>query len=129
MTQCPDDLHYTERHEWVRDEGDGVVVVGITDYAQSQMGDLVFVEAPVLQDQLTAGQEAGVVESVKTASDVYSPVSGEVIETNETLNDQPEVINQDPYNAGWLFKVKIADQSELANLMPASSYQQQIAEG
>jgi glycine cleavage system H protein len=128
MAECPDDLRYTERHEWVRVEQDGIIVVGITDYAQSQMGDLVFVESPMLNDQVNAGQEAAVVESVKTASDVYSPVTGKVVAINEALTDQPERVNQDPYQSGWLFKVKLDDTSELDRLMQSSAYQKQLVE-
>ena len=128
MTECPDNLRYTERHEWVRVEQDGIIVVGITDYAQSQMGDLVFVESPMLNDQVSAGQEAAVVESVKTASDVYSPVTGKIVAINEVLTDQPEMVNQEPYQSGWLFKVKLDDISELDHLMQSSDYQKQLVE-
>jgi len=128
MANCPDDLHYTQKHEWVRVEEGGIAAVGITDFAQSQMGDLVFVELPVLKDQVTAGNEAGVVESVKTASDIYSPVSGEVVAINEELSTQPEIINEDPYHKGWLFKVKLNDASEVDRLLKAAAYKDIITE-
>ena len=107
MSHTPQELRYASSHEWVRLEEDGVVVVGITDHAQEALGDVVFVELPAVGDQLDAGSEAGVVESVKAASDVYAPVTGEVIETNSALEDEPELINSDPYGDGWFYKVKI----------------------
>ena len=127
MSECPKDLHYSESHEWVRPEGD-VAVVGITDFAQAQMGDLVFVELPEVGDELTVGSEAGVVESVKTASDFYSPVSGEVVAVNEELNSQPELVNQQPYTDGWLFKVKMNDAGTVSSLMDAAIYNEKFVD-
>ena len=127
MSECPKDLHYSESHEWVRPEGD-VAVVGITDFAQAQMGDLVFVELPEVGDELTVGSESGVVESVKTASDFYSPVSGEVVAINEELNSQPELVNQQPYTGGWLFKVKMNDAGTVSSLMDAATYNEKFVD-
>ena len=122
MSDQPQDLKYTESHEWVRDEGDGVVAIGISDHAQELLGDLVFVELPEVGAALAAGDECAVVESVKAASDIYSPVSGEVTEVNEALVDAPETINDDPYVNGWIYKLKVADAAELDNLMDAAAY-------
>lgn len=122
----PDDLKYAKSHEWVKDNGDGTVTVGITDHAQDALGDIVFVELPQVGTQLTAGDAFGVVESVKAASDVYAPVSGEVLEVNTALEDAPETINDAPYATGWLMKLKIANADELGTLLDASAYQQVI---
>lgn len=127
MSDCPEDLKYTESHEWVKVDGDEATV-GITDYAQSQMGDLVFVELPLLEDELFSGKEAAVVESVKTASDVYSPVTGTVISINEELTATPEKVNEDPYGDGWLFKVKMQNSGELEAMLSADDYQQKTAD-
>lgn len=121
MSNCPQDLKYTKSHEWILVDGDEATV-GITDHAQDQLGDIVFVELPMLEDEVFQGKEAGVVESVKTAADIYSPVTGEVIAINEALTSQPEIVNDDPYQAGWLFKVKIEDASELDDYMSAEEY-------
>jgi len=124
MSNIPVELKYTKTHEWVRDEGDGVVSVGITDHAQELLGDLVFVEHPEVGAALTAGSEDGiaVVESVKAASDIYCPINGEVIEINEALADAPETINGDPYESGWIFKLKAVDGEDLEGLMDAEAY-------
>ena len=122
MSDQPQDLKCTESHEWVRDEGDGVITIGISDHAQELLGDLVFVELPEVGAALAAGDECAVVESVKAASDIYSPVGGEVTEVNEALVDAPETINDDPYVNGWIFKLRIADAAELDNLMDAAAY-------
>ena len=122
MSNQPQDLKYAETHEWVRDEGDGVITVGISDHAQELLGDLVFVELPEVGAALVAGDECAVIESVKAASDVYSPLTGEVTEVNEALADAPEIINDDPYVDGWIFKLKAADPAELENLMDADAY-------
>ena len=121
MSEIPDDLKYTGTHEWARDEGDGIVAVGITDHAQELLGDLVYVELPEVGTDLGAGAECAVVESVKAASDVYSPLDGEVVEVNETLADSPEAINEAPYE-NWIFKLKMADPAQLDNLMDAAAY-------
>jgi glycine cleavage system H protein len=118
----PSDLKYTKSHEWVRLEGDGVAAVGITDHAQELLGDLVFVELPEVGVELGAGAECAVVESVKAASDVYSPVSGEVVEVNETLAEAPETINQDAYEAGWIYRIRLTDPGEMDALMDGDSY-------
>ncbi len=122
MSHLPAELKYASSHEWARLEGD-IVTVGITDHAQDALGDVVYVELPEVGSDVNAGEEAGVVESVKAASDIYSPVSGEVLAINEVLEDEPETINGDAYNDGWFFKVKISDASELENLLDAEGYQ------
>ncbi len=122
MVDTPKELKYAETHEWARDEGDGVVAIGITDYAQTELGDVVYVELPEVGDQLAAGEEAGAVESVKAASDIYAPVSGEVIAINEVLEDEPETINDSPYGDGWFYKLKMSDPSELDGLLSAQEY-------
>jgi glycine cleavage system H protein len=118
----PDDLKYNPSHEWARDNGDGTVTVGISDYAQDSLGDVVFVELPKVGRTLAAKETFGVVESVKAASDLYSPVAGEIIEVNEALVNSPETINTSPYQDGWLMKIKVADASELAGLLDAGAY-------
>jgi len=128
MTDCPDNLKYSQSHEWVADQGDGVVTVGITAFAQEQLGDLVFVELPELEQTVAAGSELAVVESVKAASDIYSPVSGTVVEVNEDLSSEPEIIAQDPYGNGWIFKIKMDKPEELKALLSSKDYQQQISE-
>jgi glycine cleavage system H protein len=122
MSNVPSDLKYTKTHEWVRDEGDGVVTIGITDHAQELLGDLVFVELPEVGASLDVGGDCAVVESVKAASDVYAPLTGEVTEVNEELADAPETINQDAYGDGWMFKLKLSDAGELDTLMGAEAY-------
>lgn len=115
-----ENLRYAESHEWVSLEGD-IATIGITDYAQHALGDIVYVDMPEVGDEVTAGEEFGAVESVKAASDLYSPVSGEVVEINEALEDEPGLINQDAF-ANWIIKVKVSDASELDNLLDAGSY-------
>ncbi|MFU6374492.1 glycine cleavage system protein GcvH [Metapseudomonas otitidis] len=121
MSNIPADLRYAASHEWARLEADGTVTVGISDHAQEALGDVVFVELPELGKALAAGQEAGVVESVKAASDIYAPVSGKVIAINEELADSPELVNSDPYGA-WFFKLKPANTAELDKLLDAAGY-------
>jgi glycine cleavage system H protein len=128
MSAIPSDLKYLKSHEWVRVEPDGTVTVGISDHAQDALGDLVFVEVPEVGTKLQRGGAAAVVESVKAASDVYTPVSGEVIASNATLGATPEVVNQDPYGAGWLFKLKPSNPAELGQLLDAAAYGQVVAE-
>jgi glycine cleavage system H protein len=123
MSNIPADLKYLSSHEWVRLEADGSLTVGISDHAQSALGDLVFVETPDVGRQLKAGEAFAVVESVKAASDVYSPVSGEVLVVNDALGATPELINQAPYGDGWLMKIRPSDASELSKLLDASAYQ------
>lgn len=122
MSNLPSNLKYAKSHEWALAENDGTVRVGITDFAQQQLGDLVYVELPAAGAQVKAGAACAVVESVKAASDIYSPVSGEIIEVNTALKDAPEAVNQDAY-AAWLFRVRPADLSELDTLMDAAGYQ------
>ncbi|PRD38366.1 UNVERIFIED_CONTAM: gcvH [Trichonephila clavipes] len=121
MSNTPAELKYAASHEWARLEGD-VVTVGITDHAQDALGDLVYVELPTVGDQVSAGDEAGVVESVKAASDIYAPVSGEIFAVNDSLADTPETVNSEPYEGGWLYKIKASDVSELDKLLSADEY-------
>lgn len=127
MSDTPSELKYTKSHEWVRDEGDGIVTVGITDHAQELLGDLVFVELPELGASLAREAECGVVESVKAASDIYSPLSGEIAEINEALADAPETLNSDPYGDGWIFKLRLSDPAEMSELLAAESYAEHAA--
>ncbi len=128
MSQTPSELKYASSHEWARLEEDGTVTVGITDHAQHALGDVVFVELPEPGSTLAAGDEAGVVESVKAASDIYAPVGGEVVAVNEQLEDEPETVNSDPYNDGWFFKLSGVDTSELEQLLSAQEYQEACEE-
>ncbi|EEB76811.1 MAG: glycine cleavage system protein GcvH [Halioglobus sp.] len=128
MSQTPSELKYAGSHEWVRLEEDGTVTIGISDHAQDALGDVVFVEVPDVGSALAAGEEAGVVESVKAASDIYSPVGGEVLAVNELLEDEPETVNSDPYNDGWFYKLQPADTSELDALLNAEDYQSKCDE-
>jgi glycine cleavage system H protein len=121
----PDDLRYTESHEWIRREGDGTLTVGITDHAQEALGDLVFVELPQVGHKLAARAPAAVVESVKAASDVYAPVAGEVVASNDTLGSRPEEVNADPYGA-WLFRLRPDDAAAVDGLMNAQQYQDSL---
>ncbi len=118
----PSDFYYTKDHEWIKVKGDEATV-GITDFAQKQLGDVVYVELPKIKTQLTFHQSIGVIESVKAVSDVYSPVSGEVIEVNSGLNDSPELVNNDPHGQGWIIRLKIKDKKELEKLMSAGEYE------
>ena len=120
MSNIPADLKYTKTHEWARRNDDGTLTVGITDHAQAQLGDMVFVELPEVGRVLQATEECAVVESVKAASDVYSPVAGEVLEVNEALTEKPEFINQDPYGTGWIFRIQPAE--SLDGLLDAAAY-------
>jgi len=126
MSQTPNELKYASTHEWARLEEDGSVTVGITDHAQSALGDVVFVELPDVGSDLLQGQEAGVVESVKAASDVYAPISGRVIAINDALEDAPETINGDPYHEGWFYRLEPSDVAELDDLLSAEAYQEQV---
>lgn len=118
----PAELKYTKEHEWIRVEG-GEAVIGITDYAQSQLGDIVFVECETVGDELEAGDTFGTIEAVKTVSDLYLPVGGEVLEFNSALEDEPELVNKDPYGAGWIVKIKMNDSAEAEALLDAAAYQ------
>ena len=127
MADAPVHLKYTNDHEWVELDGNGdTVTIGITAYAQQSLGDLVFVELPEVGTTLSSGDDFAVVESVKAASEVYTPVSGEVIEINEDLSDAPETINENPYTDGWIAKVKLSDKSELDDMMTAEEYEEHI---
>ena len=118
----PENLKYTKEHEWIRVEGD-VAVVGITDFAQGELGDIVFVEIETVGESLEGGETFGTVEAVKTVSDLFMPVGGEVIEFNAALEDSPELINKDPYGEGWMIRIKISDPEQLDELMDAEAYQ------
>ncbi|MBL4611280.1 glycine cleavage system protein GcvH [Halopseudomonas sp.] len=122
MSNIPAELRYASSHEWTRQEADGTVTVGITDHAQDLLGDVVFVELPEIGRQVEAGQECAVVESVKAASDIYAPVSGEVVAINDALTESPELVNSEPYAGAWFFRVKPADAAELDKLMDADAY-------
>lgn len=122
MSDIRNELKYVSSHEWIRDEGDGTVTIGITDHAQDLLGDVVFVELPEEGSEVGAGDDAGVVESVKAASDIYAPVSGEVVAVNEQLEESPELVNSDPYGDGWFFRLKLSDTSELDDLLDAAAY-------
>ena len=124
MNDLPGDLMYTSEHEWLRREEDGSVTVGITDHAQSALGDLVYVELPEVDQELESGGDMAVVESVKAASDVYAPVAGELTAFNEKLTEEPELVNQNPYTDGWLIKLRLTDPSELDELLDAEAYAQ-----
>ena len=126
MSEIPGDLKFLKSHEWARVEDDGLVRVGISDHAQGQLGDLVYVELPEIGAAVQAGHGVAVVESVKAASDIYSPVSGEVVEVNELLNDNPETINEDAFGNGWIFAVRINDRAELDELLGADEYAELI---
>ncbi len=127
MSQIPADLRFAESHEWARLEADGTVTVGISDHAQEALGDVVFVELAEVGTVFAAGNQAGVVESVKAASDIYSPVSGEVIAVNDELSAEPEKLNSEPYGA-WIFKIRPSDMSELEKLLDAAAYQSATGE-
>lgn len=123
----PQELKYTKEHEWVRVEND-VVYVGITDYAQAQLGDVVFVDVPTVGEELEAGEVFGTIEVVKTVSDLFLPLSGEILELNETLEESPDLINKDPYGKGWIIKVKASDMSQMDGLLDAAAYKETINE-
>jgi|TARA_B110000114_G_scaffold166203_1_gene187157 glycine cleavage system H protein len=127
MSNIPADLLYTNSHEWLFDNGDGTVTVGITHHAQELLGDIVFVEATDVGRNLDAGEEYTVIESVKAASDSYSPVAGEVIAFNDALEDAPETVNDDPYNEGWIMRLKLADDADLGMLLSAEAYTDVVA--
>lgn len=126
MSHVPEELYYTKTHEWVRVEADETLTVGITDHAQNLLGDMVFIQTPELEALYGTGDDCAVVESVKAASDVYSPIAGEVIQINEALIENPELVNQDPYGDGWLFKIKPEDSGEVEELMDAAAYLEHI---
>jgi len=127
MSNVPSDLRYAKSHEWVRVSGD-TATVGITDHAQHELTDVVFVELPAVGRTVKAGEACAVVESVKTASDLYSPVSGQILEMNKAVVDNPALVNTDPYGSGWFFKIKLSNPAELSNLLTPESYQAQIGQ-
>ncbi|MBJ7539451.1 glycine cleavage system protein GcvH [Marinomonas transparens] len=126
MSSIPENLKYAESHEWVLDNGDGTVTVGITDHAQDLLGDVVYVELPEVGLETTAAEQFSLVESVKAASDIYAPVSGEVIEINDALEDAPELINESPFTDAWIAKIKLSDSAELDKLLDAAGYSASI---
>jgi glycine cleavage system H protein len=123
MALVPADLKYIASHEWIRAEGDGIYTVGITDFAQEALGDIVFVELPEVGAEVNRDDAIAVVESVKAASDIYSPLSGEIVEINEMLADEPEKANEEPYEAAWFFKIKVSEESEVDALLSAEQYE------
>jgi len=128
MSNIPANLKYASSHEWLRAEGDGIYTVGITEHAQELLGDMVFVELPEVGESVAQGDDVAVAESVKAASDIYAPVSGEIVAVNDALSDSPELVNSSPYEDGWMFKIKIADEAELGTLLDAAGYQSAIDE-
>jgi len=126
MSEIRSELKYLSSHEWARVEEDGTVTIGITDYAQDNLGDVVYVECPEVGSTVTVGDQAGVVESVKAASDIYSPVTGEVIAVNEILEDSPEMVNESPFDDGWFFKVQPKELGELENALDSEAYENQL---
>ena len=123
MSNVPNGLKYSKEHEWLRKEEDGAYTVGITEHAQQLLGDMVFVDLPEVGVAVSAGDDCAVAESVKAASDIYAPVSGEILAVNEELNDSPELVNSEPYGSGWIFKIKASDESEIDALLDASAYE------
>ncbi|MBF7979136.1 MULTISPECIES: glycine cleavage system protein GcvH [Rahnella] len=128
MSNVPADLKYASSHEWVRSEGNGVYTVGITEHAQELLGDMVFVDLPEVGREVAAGEDCAVAESVKAASDIYSPINGEIVAVNGELEGSPELVNSEPYGAGFLFQIKASDEAELANLLDAEAYSASIEE-
>ena len=126
MSEIQEGLKYAKSHEWIRDEGDGVVTIGITDHAQDLLGDMVFIELPEVDAEFGTEEECAVVESVKAASDVYTPIAGTITAVNEAVVDAPELANQDPYGDGWLFQMKFADQAEYDALLDVAEYRQLV---
>lgn len=123
----PTDLRYTEEHEWVKDQGEGVVRIGITDYAQQALGDVVFVTVPAIGETVSAGDPCGEVESTKSVSDLFSPLTGEVTAVNEALEATPELVNSDPYGQGWIFEMQVSDEGDLAKLLDVTAYNELTA--
>ncbi|MBU2113259.1 MAG: glycine cleavage system protein GcvH [Gammaproteobacteria bacterium] len=128
MSSIPNTLKYASSHEWARNEGNGIYTVGITEHAQGLLGDMVFVELPEVGDAVTQGDDCAVAESVKAASDIYAPLSGEIVEVNDALADSPELVNSSPYEEGWMFKIKLSDEAELSALLDAEGYKNSIDE-
>ena len=128
MSETPNDVVYAPSHEWVREIGDGVVEVGISDFAQEALGDVVYVELPEVGQEFEAGDECCAIESVKAASDIYAPVGGEVVATNEDLDTEPELLNESPFGGGWMFRIKASDLDDLKSLLNAEAYAAQNAD-
>ena len=128
MSNVPNELKYRDSHEWVRREADGTWTVGITEHAQELLGDMVFIDLPEVGNRYSQGDECAVAESVKAASDIYTPLSGEIVEINAALDSEPERVNSAPYADGWLFRIRASDESELDNLLDADAYKISIAE-
>lgn len=126
MSNTPKELLYTREHEWLRDEGNGEFTVGITEHAQETLGDMVFVDLPEVGTVVSAGDDCAVVESVKAASDIYAPLSGEIVAVNSELSDSPELVNEQPYQEGWIFRIKASDTAEMADLIDAAGYTSMI---
>lgn len=128
MSELPTDVRYTASHEWVRLEDDGTMTIGITDHAQDALGDIVFVELPEVDSNIDQGEACCVVESVKAASDIYMPISGQILDTNQALVDEPEMINSSAFGDGWIFKIKPNEEDDIEQLMDASSYEAECEE-
>lgn len=128
MAKFPEELRYSKSHEWVRKESDGIFTIGVTDHAQKQLGDIVFIELPDVGSQVDANDEVAVVESVKTASDVYSPLTGELIEINKELRKDPALINRDPYGDGWIYRIRPNNENEVNELLNATDYESLMQE-
>ncbi|MEH0873533.1 glycine cleavage system protein GcvH [Pectobacterium cacticida] len=128
MSHVPEELKYTTSHEWVLHEGEGIYSVGITEHAQELLGDMVFIDLPEVGTVVAAGDDCAVAESVKAASDIYAPIGGEIVEVNDELDNAPELVNSAPYTDGWLFRIKIADESDLDELLDAEGYQASLEE-
>jgi glycine cleavage system H protein len=127
MSNIPQNLKYTKTHEWILDNNDGTATVGITDYAQDLLGDIVFIQTPDVGNSVKAAQDCAVVESVKAASDIYAPTGGTITAGNDALSSAPEIVNKDPYGAGWIFKIKLADKGELNKLLTPAQYAEHVA--
>lgn len=128
MSEILSELRYTKTHEWVRRESDNSITVGITDHAQQLLGEVVYVELPEVEMEMKAGDDSGVIESVKAASDFYAPASGEIIAINEDLNDSPDLINSDPYGGGWIIQMRLVDEGEWEDLLTADDYEELLTE-
>jgi glycine cleavage system H protein len=128
MKEVPGNLKYVATHEWARQEGEEIVTVGITDHAQDLLGDIVYIELPTIGQHVSGGDECGVVESVKAASDIYSPLTGEVVEINEDLQQKPALVNEDPYGSGWIFRLRVKQPNEFNELLTPENYVKQIGE-
>lgn len=128
MSNVPAELKYSKEHEWLRKEADGTYTVGITEHAQELLGDMVFVDLPEVGRMVDAGDDCAVAESVKAASDIYAPISGEIVAVNDELSDSPELVNNEPYATGWIFKIKASDESQIATLLDAAAYDALLAD-